>query len=668
MPTAAAHAPRAARRAWFAVTVGAAGLVTVLDAALLERKEGLFRGGFLAVDYLHTSAERLAFVTASFASDAAVAGVLAGLGAWLARRLRLHRRAALVLVASLAAGPLVIADVVRYELDRYLGDAMDLSLMFELVGGRPSEFLAVAGPHLVLPVAAAAAVAVVFVACLFFLHRAGRSGAAGRWDWRVGWRLPLAVFLAGTFVLGVARVQSAALDNGLRRKPSGDWLGQLVTLATDFDRDGYGLLSRPADPAPFDSRVYPYAVEIPGNGIDENGVGGDLPADWPAYAEPPGIAPRFARRPDVVLVVLESFRAEVVGATVNGRPVTPVLDALAREGIGLAHAYSHNGYTAQSRFHLMSGSLVGLRGGTTVVDDFKASGYEVAYLSGQDESFGGERFQVGFERADYRYDARQDPGRRYSTFSTAGSLAVPYDVVLEKVGEFLGGRDRSRPMFLYVNFHDTHFPYHHAGIQPLVSDTVLPRSRIAPENAAALREMYANTAANVDAAIGRLLRDVEGHLGRPPAVVVTADHGESLYEEGFLGHGYALDEVQTRVPFVARGLPLRVSEPFGQVELRGALWEALAAETDAAPRVEPDARKRVFQYVGSVPGRARVVAHVSLDGRLRLDLRDGRALGERAGGKPEAGARSRLQALIHGWEAVARAAVGAGGRERTASN
>ena len=647
----------ATRRAWWAITLGAAVLVSLLDAALLERKEGLFRGGFLALDPLDTAGRRVVFAAASLLADAAVAGVLAGIGLWVARRLGLHRRAALATATILAVGPLVLTDIVRYELVRYVGDAMDLGLMFDLVGRRPSEFLAVAGPHLLLPVLALVGLVVGLGFAVRWLHRrSSRAAGSGAGLARLGWGAPALLFILGTVVVTGVRLESAALDNGLRRKPSGDWLGTLVAWASDVDRDGYGLLGRPPDPAPLDGQVYPYAVDRPGNGVDENGVGGDLPGTWPAYTEPAGSPPTFARRPDVVLVVLESFRADMVGATVNGRPVTPVLDALASRGLSLARAYSHNGYTSQSRFHLMSGSLVGLRGGTTLVDDFKANGYEVAYISGQDESFGGPRFQVGFDRADYRYDARQDPDRRYSTFSTAGSLAVPFDVVEERVHAFLAQRDATRPLFLYVNFHDTHFPYRHKAMKPLVSTVVVPRAEISPDRSADLHEMYANAAANVDAAIGRVLEAVERRNGRTPAVIVTSDHGESLYEEGFLGHGYALNDVQTRVPLVVAGLPLRLSEPFGQVELRDAVRDALVAEADAQPSKVQVEGKTVFQYLGSAIARARAVGEVSPTGVVQLDFRTTRfSLGDRAG-VPEAdvpGAwRARALALVRQWEAL----------------
>jgi arylsulfatase A-like enzyme len=78
-----------------------------------------------------------------------------------------------------------------------------------------------------------------------------------------------------------------------------------------------------------------------------------------------------------VLFALESFRADVVGRVVNGRAVTPVMDALARQGVSSSKAFSHNGYTTQSRFHLLTGSLIGQRAGS-LNDDFGAQGYDTA--------------------------------------------------------------------------------------------------------------------------------------------------------------------------------------------------------------------------------------------------------------------------------------------------
>jgi arylsulfatase A-like enzyme len=289
-------------------------------------------------------------------------------------------------------------------------------------------------------------------------------------------------------------------------------------------------------------------------------------------------------------------------------------------GVSSAHAFSHNGYTVQSRRHIFTGSVADIRLGT-LIDDFNANGYETAYFSGQDESFGGVGGQVGFGRASVRYDARDDVERRYSTFSTAGSLAVPFNVVTERVGEFLAKRQQSdRPLFLHVNFHDTHFPYHHAAMQARLPGPVLEQFEIRPERASDLRAMYLNSAANVDRAIGDVLSRLRAASQGDPAVIVLSDHGESLFDEGFLGHGYALNDAQTRIPLIVANLPLVIAEPFGQADLRDALRRAPDAPRGGSPTLRQDRDRPVFQYLGLLERPAQI-AFTRLDGQTVYDFR-----------------------------------------------
>jgi hypothetical protein len=640
---------------WLRLTVIAALLATASDAALLERKKGFFTGGFLAEDHVRSPLEGLMFVGASLLADAALLGVLVAVALWALGRLRLTPTARAAAVLGFALAPLAIANFLSYRLHEYLGDAFDIGLMFDLTGRRPEEFFAVASAHLGAPLALITGGGALGAALVWLLNRfaPGRRATFSLTPRRriAGWVATL--FVAGLLSTAFLRAGTDVMENGLRRKPAGQFLGAIAEVVTDVDRDGYGAISRMSDPAPFDAAVFPYAIEIPGNGIDENGVGGDLPAADP-YTEPQGVASGWARTPDVVLIVLESFRADAVGATLEGKAVTPVISELAHRGVSSALAFSHNGYTAQSRNHLFSGSLAGLRGGTSLIDDFRAHGYEVAYFSGQDESFGGEEFGIGFERADVRYDARVEPDRRYSTFSTAGSLAVPHDVVQERVDEYLASRSSGRPLLLYVNFHDTHFPYHYDGIEPLISDAALPRGSIGPSRVEELRATYLNTAANVDRAVGTLLTRVRAALGTEPAVIITADHGESLYDEGFLGHGYALNDVQTRIPLIVTGLPMRVTEPFGQHELRDAIGAALRTEGTASEMVR-NGKKRVFQYLGSVH-RPRQIAFMTTAGRVVFDIRENRFRARDEWRHPdelEGDDRQLFLDLVHTWERMA---------------
>jgi hypothetical protein len=647
-------APVAAENAfsrWAVCTACAAILVSAADAALLYRKHGMFTGGFLSVEHLDTAGERVAFAVLSLVSDAALLGVLIALGFVLAKAWRLRATAGRILALSVAVTPVLISDIISYELIAYLGDAFDLGLMFDLTGRSPLELFVVSSAHLVMPaVLTASAVGLTALAVVVTHKRFADSTVR----LLVSPAIPVGMLVLGSTVHTWARTSNDVLDDALRRKPSGRFLGMVIEGLTDLDRDGYGILRQPRDPSWLDRAVYPYAVDWPGNGVDENGLAGDHPADTPAYHEEAGQAPQFATRPDVVLVVLESFRADAVGAILNGRPVTPTLDGLARGGVA-ARAYSHNGYTTRSRRHLLTGSLGGIRGENTLIDDFKANGYEVAYISGQDESFGGEELSVHTERADVFYDARQDRARRYTTYASPGSLAVSADVVLERVQRFLKDRNRVRPLFLYVNFHDTHFPYWHERIQPLVDPTVLPQGRIVPARAAELRRMYMNTAANVDAAIGRLLSDVRASLGREPAIIVTADHGESLFDEGFLGHGYALNDAQTAISLIVSGLAMDIVEPFAQSSIRTALWRALSREPGAAvtPSVRTSDSSAVFQYLGSLE-RPRQIALTWLHGQDVYDFRANRAKIRRGGWKdpaaltPEEG--MAFNHLVRFWE------------------
>lgn len=652
-------------RVWLRSTAGVALAMTCLDAALLQQKKAFFTGGFLSGAHTRTPGEAAAFLSISFAVDASVVGALSAIILLAFSRIPLTRRARLLLVSAGAAMPLVVWDFVNYSLLTHLGDTFDLGLMFDLAGNA-SELFAVASSHLVVPVALVVSGTALLAVGVSALNRYSASPRT-----RAGFSRRLlapasGLFAAGLLVFAVSTSASDVVEDGLRRKASGQMFTGLAARLTDFDRDGYGVGGRTSDPAPFDAAIYPYALDLPLNGIDENAIGGDLPAADPAYVEQAPPATAWRHRPDVVLFVLESFRADAVGRTVGGRPVTPVMDAIAGQG-AFTRAFSHNGYTTQSRFHLLTGNLAGLNGAGSLIDDFKAQGYETAYFSAQDESFGGPVLGVGFERADVRYDARQDRGRRYSTFTTAGSLAVTHAVLRERIEEFVRHRDGGRPLFLYVNFHDTHFPYHHRDIETIVSDRIVDQSRIAPSQRDALREMYYNTAANVDRALGATLDLVASATRREPAVIVTADHGESLFDEGFLGHGYSLNDAQTRVPMIVRGLPLEIVEPFGQSDLRGAIGAALSRDLtagDMKPRVSGDPRKAVFQYLGSIH-RPRQIGFASGAGRLIYDFRDRRVLFDNGTSvKPEAltpEASAPVLRLVHSWERMmlARAAAGA---------
>ena len=75
------------------------------------------------------------------------------------------------------------------------------------------------------------------------------------------------------------------------------------------------MFTRPVDQAPFDASRHPYALDIPGNGIDENGLAGDHPLDFRAPPSELNEQPIFGCRPNVLMIFLEGVRADMLGAT-----------------------------------------------------------------------------------------------------------------------------------------------------------------------------------------------------------------------------------------------------------------------------------------------------------------------------------------------------------------
>lgn len=643
-------------RTWLAevlwVSAACALVVGMVEAYLLDRKINIFSGGYLADVRIEHLGARLVFAVVAFLSDLALLAPLVAAVLWGARHVRLHAAARALLASACALGFVGILDFGIYELHRYFGDLVSAAVVVRLVEGDLRELVYFGAPPIVRWAGPLLVAALLLTLAGGLLHRwfptRMRNDPGGKR--RTTWGLLVLVGVA-TVTSTTARLASPAFSRGLDYKPSGQVWGSLVSMLTDVDRDGYGLLSVPADPAPLDAARHPYALEVPGNGIDENGIGGDLPAGA-AYEEPSPGPPALKARPDVVLVILETFRADATSTRIDGRPVTPTLHALAETGTQATRAYSHNGFTVQSRFHIFTGSLAGPRGRTSIIDDFNANGYQTAFFSAQDESFGAE-MDVGFDRAEVRYDARVDRDKRFTQFSTPSSLTVSWKVLETRVSSWLRQRDRGRPLFLHLNYQDGHFPYTNPDVLPLVSPVTVRREDLRQSRADDIRLMYMNTLANVDASLGRVLELVEQTTGRRPVVVVVADHGESLFDHGgFLGHGYAANDAQTRIPLLVSGLPWEPEEPVGQVEVRDLLRQGLGGTKAPARGGEPG---RVFQYVGTLAA-PREIAWNDAAGRLSVDLHGSRWRRNEGPWQPlssvaSAGDDGRVATrLIHFWE------------------
>lgn len=645
------------RRIGIGLPLLASGLACVfaIDAVVLGLTTGYFGGGYNS-PRLTGWAAWLVFVAGGALLDAFLLASGFAVALLLARTLRISGLARTAFAAGVAFLLPASVDVVSHQLHRVFGKVLGLDLLIELAGGRYSDAVLAAiseAPAVLLGLTLAGFGIAVSVGLARRLEaklapaelvppsRAGLAGVAA------------VAALGGALLLHAAPERWPVAAYGLERKPSGMALRAVVQQATDWDRDGYGWLSRPPDPYPFDRSRHPFAREIPGNGIDENGIGGDLPVGW--LDEPPPLPPLAAvsARPSFLLIFLESFRGDLIGRRLGSQEVTPTLNRLAEQGSSSQQAFVHSPSTWISRAELFQGRVKPIAGAPSLIDDFKSRGYRVAYVSGQDDSHGGEDL-VGFDRADHFVDARSNQARKTSRTALTVSLQVSWRLVLEQVQAYLDAtRSDERPLFLYVNLVDNHFPYHHDELEPLLGVEPVGRSGIRPWNAGRVFETYLQAVANVDHAIAELLRVWQAHEA-DSAVLVTADHGQAFYEDGMLGHGQSLADNQSRVPLIVVGIGGDWPEPLGMADLRGLILRGLFSGDRGPARFVPDPARRLFQFTGPLE-RANEIALRSTAGLTVVDLPSRMARRQQGGAPvmPLPLGDERARDVVWTWEALA---------------
>ncbi len=578
----------------------------IVELALAERKYGLFGGGFGQSRALDAPLEIGVFLAALIACQT----LLFTLIYRLVRRLHGRRGDSPLFHFNYIfwiGGGAIGLTIAKYQALAYFSDAMSLQIVRNLGGGSLADALLYT-----LSEAGLVAIALLGAACVYAL---GWWALRRRWrgapplpdHYRLGWRRGIAAFLGVALLLFAAnRVDDAR--SALSRFNAVQLFGGLLHKATDFDRDGWSLYSHPIDRQPFDAARHPYALDIPGNGIDEDGLGGDFTFSGGLPADP---APVIAgRKRNVVLIVLESTRADMLGQRIAGRPVAPNLEALARAGSSAPAAYSHVGFTTQSLQSLFTGELAPTDGRHSLVSAFLSNGYQVGILSGQAEDFGDTAAMTGMRRGSFFVDATTHREERASVFAAEGSLAIDGRIQLREFDTRLGNRQAwGQPWFLYVNLQSAHFPYSWPGMDRILPGEPIPRGEINAANRDRLARTYWNAVAYSDRLVGELIERLRA-LGvlEDTLIVVTADHGESLFDDGFLGHGHALNDEQTRIPFILSDPGIAFPGPVGLSDMRAIILAAAGAD------VPPPAYDGVFQYLGTLD-RPGAIGLVGPDGR-----------------------------------------------------
>jgi choline-sulfatase len=292
-------------------------------------------------------------------------------------------------------------------------------------------------------------------------------------------------------------------------------------------------------------------------------------------------------RPNVLLITIDTVRADRIGAYGYARASTPVLDRLAREGVRFLDATSQAPLTGPAHAALLTGiypARLGVRdnattpvpeSATTAAEAFKAGGYRTGGFVGAFVVSAPYGFAQGFDVFDADF-----PG-----FADAQKLQVQRRgaAVVDAALTWLDAGSAA-PFFGWVHLYDAHAPY-----EPP-----------APFDARFKASPYDGEIAFVDACIGRLIAALErsGRLDRT-IVAVVADHGESLGEHGEAEHGMFLYDGVLRVPWIMR-LPARAHagttiEP--QVRAIDVLPTLAALAGVALPRVDGESLAPVIDGV-----------------------------------------------------------------------
>lgn len=286
-------------------------------------------------------------------------------------------------------------------------------------------------------------------------------------------------------------------------------------------------------------------------------------------------APPAADRPNVVVVLLDTLRADHLGCYGYARPTSPNIDRLAAQGLRFTNAVSTSSWTQPAVVSLLTGLLPGshgldsdeaLKAGepprvlapgvTTLAEAFAAAGYATAAIT--TNVFLNSVFQV-------------DQG-----FQFYGSGPLPAAEVTARGLELLGALRSDgpgTPAFLYLHYNDIHGPYRpptewanrfRSSERRPLSEAEWERLdylrlswggpvESSPRDLSAYIDRYDACIASTDQAIGRLRAGLDSlGMGENTILLVVSDHGEEFLDHGGFDHGYTLYDEVIRVPMIVR--------------------------------------------------------------------------------------------------------------------
>ncbi len=278
-------------------------------------------------------------------------------------------------------------------------------------------------------------------------------------------------------------------------------------------------------------------------------------------------------KPNIILITLDTTRADRMGFLGSKLGLTPNLDGVARDGVAFTRAYSHVPLTTASHTTILTGTYpqfnhvndfgVPLSAQLPYLPDLlHQQGYHTGAFVGSlildplDGTAPG--FDRGFDVYDANFHLRRQGTDRYTSVERRAGVVV--DHALAWLSHLEDG-----PFFLWVHLYDAHDPY----------------DPPPPFKAKYASQPYDGEIAYADSVLGKLFAELRKHgLYDETMIAVMADHGESLGAHGENTHGIFLYDETLHVPLLIK-LPLQHSNG-KKVETRASLVDVAPTLLSAA--------------------------------------------------------------------------------------
>ncbi|MBK7538049.1 MAG: sulfatase [Myxococcales bacterium] len=285
---------------------------------------------------------------------------------------------------------------------------------------------------------------------------------------------------------------------------------------------------------------------------------------------------------NVLLLTIDTLRADHLGAYGYGRATSPAIDRVAADGTVFENAWAHAPSTRYSMPAILTGrlplqvaydtSIEGWPGlapeAITIAEVLRTAGLVTGAITNY-WYFDAHR---GMDQGVDEYD--NDNARLHAAVAGQGPAATRGSSSREQTDKALAFVDRhaQKRWFLWVHYYDPHYEY-----EPHPDSVGFGSSRV---------DRYDGEIRFTDDHVGRLIEDLRRRgLYDRTIIAITGDHGEGFGEHGVDLHGYHLYAPQTKVPLIVRvpGLPARRSTTVaGHVDLLPTLANLTGAAAPTA--------------------------------------------------------------------------------------